>query len=421
MTDSTLSEKNKAVTATDPAVDAAVKEKLITARIALLLKAPFFGNLATRLQLTNADQWCPTAATDGRYFYYNSEFVNSLSQKEIEFLVGHEVLHVVYDHMSRRGERDPRLFNCAADYCVNADLIGQGIGEKITKVQILHDPKYKGWSAEEVYDDLYENAEKINLEDLINQVLDQHLDADAGSDSDSDSDNNGDGTGKSGPANYTDEERKQLRDEIRDAVLQAAEAAGAGNLPAGVKRMVKDLTEPQMNWREIIQQQIQSLVKSDYTWMRPSRRGWHLDAIFPGNDFADTIDISVAIDTSGSMTEKMLRDILSEIKGIMQSFDDFKINVWTFDTSTHNYQSYTPDNINDIDYYEILGGGGTDFDCNWALMKERELVPKLFLMFTDMMPWNSWGDADYCDTLFIDITNGTQEAPFGQTLRYTAD
>ena len=150
MSDTTLVEKKKAVTITNPKVDAASKEKLVTARISMLLKAPFFGNIATRLELVNADEWCPTAATDGRRFYYNSEFVNKMPLRQVEFLMGHEVLHAVYDHMGRRDNRDPQVWNIAADYCINADLISQRLGEQITVVEILYDPKYNGMSAEEV-------------------------------------------------------------------------------------------------------------------------------------------------------------------------------------------------------------------------------------------------------------------------------
>ena len=135
-------DKNFKATVTNPATDAQVREKLVTARIALLLKAPFFGNLATRLKLVNADDWCPTAATDGRTFYYNSEFINKMPSKQVEFLMGHEVLHCVYDHMGRRGERDARVWNIADDYCVNQDLLDQRIGEKIPVG--LFDTKYRG-------------------------------------------------------------------------------------------------------------------------------------------------------------------------------------------------------------------------------------------------------------------------------------
>ena len=179
---------------TDPALDRTVREKLVTARIGLLLRAPFFGNLATRLELINADSWLSTAATDGRKFYYNTEFVNKLKPKEVEFLFGHEVLHNVYDHMGRNGDRDRRLFNCAADFCVNSDLIEQRIGDKITPC--LYDIKYKGWSAEEVYDDLYDKAEKIDIGDLLSQMIDEHMDGEG----DGEDENEGkDGNGKGRP------------------------------------------------------------------------------------------------------------------------------------------------------------------------------------------------------------------------------
>ena len=175
MSDTTVTEKVKVKTVTDPKIDAAAKEKLITARIGLLLKAPFFGNLATRMKLINADEWCATAATDGRSFYYNSEFVNRMPLKQVEFLVGHEVLHAVYDHMGRIGDRDRQVSNIAADFCVNADLIDQRIGEKITVVGMLYDPKYKGMSMEEVYDDLMKNANKIDINKLAQQLMVDHV------------------------------------------------------------------------------------------------------------------------------------------------------------------------------------------------------------------------------------------------------
>ena len=104
--------------------DQQIIDKLVTARIALLLKHPFFGNLATRLKLVNANDWCPTAGTDGRYFYYNTKFIDSLTPKEAEFLFGHEVLHNVFEHMLVRiGTRQPTLWNIAADYAVNQILV----------------------------------------------------------------------------------------------------------------------------------------------------------------------------------------------------------------------------------------------------------------------------------------------------------
>lgn len=419
MSDNTLAEKSKVVTETNPRVDAAAREKLITARVGLLLKAPFFGNLATRLVLTNADAWCPTAATEGRNFFYNSEFINRLSLKECEFLFGHEVLHVVYDHMGRRGDREPRLWNIADDYCVNADLIEHKIGDKITKVPILYNNKYQGMSAEEVYDDLYKNADKIDVQKLMQQVLDEHLDDDGEGEGEGDNDGNGNKEGNGRPR-LSKEERKAIRDEIKEAVLAAAEAAGAGNVPGNIKRMIKDLTAPVVNWRELLQQQIQSIIKNDYTFARPSRRSWHMDAILPGMKNAQTIDVCVAIDTSGSITGEDLKIFLSEVKGIMDMYDDYKVHIITWDTEVYNPQDFSPDSSDDIASYEPGGGGGTDPHCVWEYLKENEIEPKKLIMFTDFcfFGWSPEQVQDYCDTIWIIKGNPSAEPEFGIWAHY---
>jgi predicted metal-dependent peptidase len=417
-TATTTAQKDKSFVGikTNPETDRAVREKIVGARIALLLKAPFFGNLATRLKIENADDWCPTAATDGRKLYYNSEFLKKMPAKQLEFLIGHEVLHCVYDHMGRRGERDPQLWNIADDYCVNQDLLDQRIGERIPVG--LYEPKYRGWSAEEVYDDLYKNADKIDIDDLLDKLLDEHLDGDGEDGEGEDGDEKKDGKGR---PKLSEEERKQIRDEIKEAVMSAAQTVGAGNLPSGVKRLIKDLTAPQLNWRELLQQEIVSTIRSDYTWSRVSRKGWDIDAVLPGNDVEREIDICVAIDASGSMSDSMLKDILSEVKGIMESYNSFKLHLWSFDTEVYNATVFTQENLDEIMEWEVGGGGGTVFEANWEYMKEQDIAPKKFVMFTDGYPGMGWGDENYCDTLFIIHGSTTIEAPFGLTAYYDLD
>jgi predicted metal-dependent peptidase len=402
---------------TDPKLDREVREMLITARVGLLLKASFFGNLATRLKLVNADEWCSTAATDGRNFYYNSRFIKMLRPKEIEFLFGHEVLHCVYDHFGRRGERDHQLFNIANDYCVNADLIKHRVGEKITTVPCLHNPKYDGMSSEEIYDILYEKAEKLDIGKLLDQMIDEHLDGEG--DEEQDGDGDGDEKEGKGRPKLTAEERQQIKDEIKEAMLAAAATVdGAGNLPAGVKRLIQELTEPQMNWRELLRMQLESTIKSDYTWMRASRKGWHMDAVMPGMKVDPMIDIAVALDASGSISESMLKDFLGEIQGIMDSFPAYKIHVFTFDTEAYNPAQYDSDNLDDICDYEVKGGGGTDFDAIYSYLKENEIEPKRLVVFTDGYPFGSWGDENYADTVWILHGTTTIEPPWGQYAYY---
>jgi len=383
----------------DPIID-----KIIVARVGLLLRHPFFGNMATRLKIEEGTNWVKTAATDGRSIYFNRDFFAPLSVKQIEFVIAHEILHNVFDHMGRRDGRDPQIFNIAADYCVNGQLVRDRIGEhKIEGIQIFHDPKYYGMGAEEVYDDIYEKHDEESLK-ALGQLLDDHIDWGE--------------KGKDGQPKYSKEELKQIRDEIREATMQAAQAAGAGNTPANVQRMIKELTEPKMNWREIIRQQIQSTIKNDYSFMRPNRKGWHMSAILPGTNFDETIDICVGIDMSGSIGDEQAKDFISEIKGIMQEYKDFNMKLWCFDTRVYNEASFNGYNADEFDDYEVRGGGGTEFDANWEYMKENDIVPKKFIMFTDGYPWGSWGDENYCDTVFIIHGNDKIVPPWGEYAYY---
>jgi len=393
--------------------DRDAREKLITARVGLLLKASFFGNLATRLKLVNADEWCGTAATDGRNFYYNSRFIRMLKPKEVEFLFGHEVLHCVYDHFGRRGDRNPQLYNIASDYCVNADLKKHRVGEFITSVPCLYDEKYEGMSSEEIYDILYENAEKIDIGSLVDKMIDDHMDGQG------DSSGDGDDQGKGRPR-LTEEERQQIRDEIKEAVLAAAsaEANGAGNIPAGVRKIIENLTAPKMNWRELLRMQLESTIKSDYTWMRASRKGWHMDAVMPGRKPDELIDIAVMIDMSGSISSEMSRDFLSEVAGIMEQFNSYKIHVATFDTEVYNPQQYDSENLDSITDYDLQGGGGTDFECMYNYLKEADIQPKRLVVFTDGFPYGSWGDENYADTVWVLHGTTTIVPPWGQYAYY---
>lgn len=385
----------------DPIID-----KIIVARVGLLLRHPFFGNLATRLQIKEANEWLPTAATDGRHIFFNRNFFTPLTIKQVEFVIAHEILHAVFDHMGRNEGRDRKIWNIAADYCVNGQLTKDRIGEVPSQIQIFNDVKYNGYSAEQVYDEIYEKYDNEEL-DALGQLLDEHIDW-------------GNKDSNDGRPQYSKDELKKIRDEMREAVIQAAQAAGSGNVPASVARLIKDLTEPKMNWREILRQQIQSTIKNDYTFMRPNRKGWHMSAILPGTNYQETIDICVAIDMSGSIGDEQAKDFLTEIKGIMEEYKDFKIKLWCFDTRVYNEQDFDGYSMDNFIDYEPIGGGGTDFDANWNYMKEHDITPKKFIMFTDGYPFGSWGDENYCDTVFIIHGNDNIVPPWGEFAYYEA-
>ena len=395
-------------------------EKLTTARVGLLLKAPFFGNMATRMKLIDASDWCPTAATNGRDFMYNTEFVKKLSVKKLEFLFAHEICHAIFDHFGRLGSRIPQLANIAQDYAVNQILVDERIGDKITEVKICYDPKYRGLAWEEIYDELYEKAEKIPMEQLLAQLgdlLDEHIKEEEGVGAgNKDSDKEG-----KGKPSLSKEEAEQIRQEIKNAMIQSAAAAGAGKVPAGIQRMIKNITEPKMDWRQLVQQEIQSIVRNDYSFQRVNRKSMHSGAILPGMKEATTIDVAISIDMSGSIGDEDATAFLSEIKGIMDQYEDFRINLWCFDTDIYNWKQITHDEAHELEEYEPQGGGGTDFEVNWTFMEENGIQPKKFIMFTDGYPCGGWGNEDYCDTIFIVKGNTQAQAPFGQTVIYETE
>lgn len=393
-------------------------DTLITARVRLLIRHPFFGNMATRLRLVDASNWCGTLATDGRTFYYNVGFVNKLSAQEAEFGFAHEVLHNVFDHMGRRNERDPQLSNIAADYAVNQILVDERIGIVPKFIKIFQDSKYRGWSYEQIYEDVESKAIKIDMKTL-GELLDEHLDGDedkgqgnGGEDGDGDQEGNG-------RPKLSEEDKKKIRDEIKEAMISAMQNTEAGRMPAGLSRFITEFTEPKMDWRELLRMNIQSILKSNFSFSRPNRKSQHSGAVLPGMMNDETVDVSVAIDMSGSISDDMAKDFISEVKGIMDEYVDFNLDLWCFDTNVYNYAKFTGDTADEIMDYKVKGGGGTDFEANWNFMKEEGIEPKKFIMFTDGYPCGSWGDEDYCDTLFIVHGNESIKSPFGQTAYYT--
>jgi predicted metal-dependent peptidase len=259
------------------------------------------------------------------------------------------------------------------------------------------------------------NAVKIQM------PFDEHLEMGDGDDEDGDVSGNGSKDGKSGKPKFkklSEEERKALKDEWREAVIQAAKNAGAGNTPGDIQRLVRDITAPVMDLKDLLRIQFSGSVKSDYTWMRPNRKAWHTGAIMPGQLPGEELDIVVALDASGSIDEGMLADFLGMVQGSLDQFTSYKVRVVTFDTSCYNEDTFTGDDGRSMAEYNIQGGGGTDFDCVWEWMKYNDVQPHQLVFFTDGYPFGSWGDPDYCDTLFVVHGSNTITAPFGITANY---
>lgn len=425
--------------------DPVVKE-IVSARVNLLFRKPFFGNLIARLEIVDASTWCKTAATDGRRFYYNRDFIKGLTKPQLIFLLAHEILHCVYDHLGRRSGREPALWNMANDYIVNWTLKQEGVGE-MPPSGLISDKYTDELSSEEVYALLEANSVEIQA------TLDEHLEmagegdddgegsgeGEDGGDVDGDGDEEGEGegngkgkgkkvkmriTGKDGKPKLTQDDIASIRNEMKAAVLQAAQTVDAGKIPAGIRRLIKELTESKIDWRTLLEIHIQSTVKDDYTFRRMAKKTWGMGgrAILPGQDWGEEAEVMVWIDASGSIDEQMLRDFLGETKGIMETFSTFKLHLATFDTNAYNYRVFTHENLEEINEYDIGGGGGTDFMAMWNFMKDNDIEPEKMVVFTDGYPFGEWGVEEYCsDVLWVIHYDDSVVPPFGTKVLYNIE
>lgn len=431
-------------------------ERLMIARTALVLRFPFFGILAVKLIPVENNTWCQTLAVDGRHLYYNVKFIqgvtdpeerkekealilqklpdtspdqmkqylDGLSEKNLLAAICHEILHCAYNHFLRRGSRDPQMFNKAADYAINQMLVRDKIGE--IQSSWLFDPRFDGMNAEEIYNILQQEKSEDEDGGGAGGTFDQHGspdDSDSGKDRGKAGDIMNGGSGDQDGPNISKEDMEKYMDDFQSTMMNAS---GAKSTPSEIERMVNKLRNPRIDWRAKLHRTLRSCIKNDVSFMNPSRRSWSNmgmsgsafgSPIFPGLKPDEEIDICVAIDTSGSIGESMLRDFLSEVYGITKQFTQFKIKLLCFDTSVHNPQDYDPSNVNKLLQYDIRGGGGTLFECVWEHMREENYKPAQLVMFTDGMPCNTWGEHDYCKTLFVVHTYDV-DAPFGDTVHY---
>ena len=375
-----------------------INEKIKTALVAMLLKNEFFGIVALRLGKSLRSD-IKSAATDGRNIYFNPGFVNALSLEETVFLIGHEVYHCVFEHFLRRDGRNPKLWNVAGDFVINGICDRDKLG-KVIDGALLDRKSYDGLTTEQIYEKLDEEAEKIYI------TLDDHFDIDNMSDNATDKDGN--------PITISPEEAQQIQDEIRASIIQAAKASG--NVPGEIKRIVDGFLKPKIDWRDLLAAQVASKVPYDTTFVNPNRRSWsnQFGAIFPGDLPDQKLKIGIALDNSGSFTDEMLKEAMSEVHGIMTQYNDYEIKIWCFDTQVSGEKDFTPDNVDEVRTYEFTGGGGTAIAVNWDYMMKKDIEVDMLVCFTDLYSTDlARIDPNFVDTVWI-IHDSREVPPFGQ-------
>src|SRR5574343_26156 len=409
--------------------------------VQLLLKeaTTFFGIVSAKLRIVEENKRCKTLATDGRRLMYNVSYIMGIDdpverakyQDEVkqkmphitpeqlaevgmpmtreELMAGivHESLHCAFEHFIRMNSRNRRRWNLATDYEINQIIKREKIGT--LRKTWLYDPKFEGKSAEEIYTMLPDDEDNGGGSGSNGSIsgrgepLDHHFDPDTTDDEDD---------------VYGDMDPGEFEESIADFKQTITQAQQAGNVPADLARRLNDFNAPKINWRNKLKRTFLSMIKHNQSFQRPNRKSWSIGVILPGFLPEETIDICVALDMSGSISNAMALDFISEVYGMTKQFPTFKIHLVSFDTSVYCPESFDETTVDKLKKYTPRGGGGTRFDAVWQHLKEKKLKPKQIVMFTDGYPCGSWGDPKYCDTLFVIHGSKTIVAPFGKTAYY---
>jgi len=360
-----------------------VEDYLRHAKIELMTKSVFLSTICLSLKHSFSDA-LPTAGTDGMSIIYNPEFFKDLTAPERAGLLAHEVWHVAFNHFARVNGRDKRTWNLAGDYVINYMLIEAGYS--LPKGG-LYDKRFKDMSTEEVYDIIKtEDEDDQGRGDFLEDLLDAP-----------------DGT-----------KEADVFDRVTDIIIQAqiqSKAAGKehGEIPGEISRAIDELINPKLPWNQLLTRFLTNMIKDDYTWTRPNRR-FFPQHYLPSQHSPTIGDIVVAIDTSGSVTDEDLLEMLSEIQDIRDIYKPESLKIIDCDWEIHNVFAVDKhDNILDL---KFTGGGGTSFDPVIKYCDAHQ--PQLLIYFTDLYAEELNEETSYP---IMWICNSEHEpAPYGETI-----
>jgi predicted metal-dependent peptidase len=420
--------------------------KLTRARTQLLLNQPFFGTLCLRLKLIAGP--VPTMATDGRRILYDPTFVNSLQPAELEAVLAHEVLHCALGHHCRRGQRDPRLWNEAADLAINPLLVANGFS---LPEGALIDPAFDNLSAEEIYGRLLQSNSGTPSAEQTQAPQSQGSGGGAagpqqGTPSQEPSESgSGDQlapqqagspeTAKEGtasprpggfgevldamaadgkPASEAETSRQQHEWNIAaDHAIRSAKACG--HEPANLERPLSESRETKQDWRALLRDFVAAVTPSDYRWTPPDRRYIASGLYLPSTERTGVGTIVVGVDTSGSIGEEELEQFAGEISAIADEAKPEAIHVVYCDAAVQASQEFGPSEPIRL---EPKGGGCTDSRPVFDWVEANQIVPVCLIYLTDLCCHSYPPIPDYP---VLWVTDSRRTAPFGETVRISLD
>lgn len=384
--------------------------KVSKAKARLMLNHPFFATLLLRTQVVEDDR-IPLAATDGTKMYFNPEFLAGLSIEDTMCVMCHEIGHDSLLHSIRLGVRNPDLWNQAADHAINLMLQDQGFKcPASVPGGWLADPKYKGWSADRIYDDLRREQDKQQQ----------------GGGQGQDPNGKGGAPGQGQPGNgkpgkdwlhgdvlpspaKTEAEAAAQEQAAKQKVAAAANMARmAGKLTGELERMVDDMLETKVSWSEVLRDFMTKVVKGRESWSRRNRR---FPSVFlPTRHERKMGPIVVIPDTSGSMMGDDMEKCCTVIAEVATQTQPSHIHVLWADTKVKGEQEFTPDEFA-YDKLEPKGGGGTDMRV--PLKYVEQLDPQVVVLLTDgYTPWPE--DVPYP---LIVVCTTEHAIPIGEVIR----
>jgi predicted metal-dependent peptidase len=304
-----------------------------------------------------------TAATDGKHLYIHPDFFMGLSPNERLTLLAHEALHVLLDHMHRKGDRDHKLFNIAADYVINGSLVN---AQYALPKGGLHDHKYDGMTTEQVYK-LLEKKNNQQKQELFDKCKDGSL-------------NGNDIT----YPDQVDPGEAVTQDEVTKIILRAvtqAKAMGqpAGTMPAEIELALQHTLNPPLPWHIILSHYLTEFAKEDFTFRRPNRR-FLPDSYLPTAHSEAVCNLAICVDISSSVTDHEFNVFITKIAEIKNSMNPQETTVVSFNTQITGVQKLTADD-NPLTKLKFKGRGGTAIApvLEWA----AENKPTVMIIFTD--------------------------------------
>lgn len=367
--------------------------KMEKARSRMLIKHAFFATLLLSTEMVETEE-IPTAATDMRRIFYNLKFIESLDLEVVTFVIAHEALHMMFKHGLRRQTRNPILWNIAGDFAINAILNESGF--KLWDKALYH-KDFDHKSAEEIYDILQKEAEKASK-----GKPSKYGDLDTVS-----------GTGQDvlEPENAGPEEKAKIERDVQQKIAHAAAMARkAGQMPAGLEKMINDILNPQVPWEDVLRDFMPRLVRSGETWDRRNRR--ILDTYLPGQQSKGQMGELIIIgDTSGSMwMTKVFEQLAGEINYIREHVNPERVRViWADDTKKAGEDIFEE---GDEVVLHPKGGGGTDM--RKPLKYVEQFDPCVVILVTDAE--TPWPQSEPAYPLIVLCTTEI-DVPIGEVIR----